>query len=245
MDPDSSFQDSSPENRELASIIRELEGILPGGPEIDWERLRGRCGEVLREITRTSTKSRELTALIGGAEYFVGGDEHHIIRVDSEPDRVYKVTHGDNFGCRSYFSPEDPELRGHFHGETNADPFFYLKRWLLLNSIGAYQTRFEGFVPSEKPGWLPRICISQPELPGSNPTPREIRVSLQQYGFLEVSEAAFFHPEALLLLTDAAPRNVRIIEGIPAPFDAIAWTPSGKVLEWCVKQAEISDPHGP
>jgi len=236
MDSGSSSQDSSPENRELASIIRELEGILPSGPEVDWEKLRRRRGEVLREIIKASPKSRRLAALIENSEYFVGGDEHHIIRVDSEPDRVYKVTHGDNFGCKSYFSPLDPELRGHFHGETNADPFFYLRRWLLLNSIGAYQSRFEGFVPSEKQGWLPRICISQPELPGANPTQKEIRLSLQEYGFVEVSDDAFFHPEALLLLTDAAPRNVRVIEGVPAPFDAIAWVPSGKVLEWCMKQ---------
>ncbi|MEI9894396.1 MAG: hypothetical protein WDN28_11065 [Chthoniobacter sp.] len=52
-------------------------------------------------------------------------------RVSSDPQRVYKFTHGDNFGCRSYFSQVDPELIGHFHGETNADPFFYLRRWML------------------------------------------------------------------------------------------------------------------
>lgn len=62
--------------------------------------------------------------MLEGAAYFVGGDEHHILRVDAEPERIFKLTHGDNFGCRSYFSPVDPELLGHFHGETNAAPFF-------------------------------------------------------------------------------------------------------------------------
>ena len=236
MDSNSPPEDSSAENRKLAEVIRELGSLLPSGPEVDWQELRGRCGEVLREITRESSKSCRLTALLEGAPYFVGGDEHHIIRVDSEPDRIYKFTHGDNFGCRSYFSPVDPELIGHFHGETNADPFFYLKRWILLNSISGFQTRFEGFVPSEKPGWLPRICISQPELPGVNPTPEKIRATLQPYGFVEVSNAAFFDPETRLLLTDAAPRNVRIVEGIPVPFDAIAQIATGRVLEWCATQ---------
>lgn len=236
MDSNYPFEDSSAENRELARVIRKLGGLLPGGTSVDWQELRRRCGDVLREIIRTSDSSRRLTTLLEGAPYFVGGDEHHIVRVDSEPDRIYKFTHGDNFGCRSYFSPADPELSGHFHGETNADPFFYLNRWRLLNSISGFQTRFEGFLPSEKPGWLPRMCISQPELPGSNPTPQEIRTSLEPYGFAEVSEAAFFHLETRLLLTDARPRNVRIVEGIPVPFDAIAQMASGKVLEWCSHQ---------
>jgi hypothetical protein len=174
--------------------------------------------------------------LLAGREYFVGGDEHHVIRVSSDADRVFKLTHGDNFGCRSYFSPVDPELIGHFHGETNADPFFYLTRWGLLNSISGYQTRFEGFVHSERPGWLPRICVSQPVLPGENPTPAQIREALAKYGFREISTAAFFQPEIRVLLTDAAPRNVRIVDGIPIPFDAIAQIPSGKLLNWAMER---------
>lgn len=236
MDPNFPFEDPSAENRELAGVIRELGGLLPSGAEVDWQESRGRCGEVLRELTRRSAKSRRLTDLLAGSPYFVGGDEHHVIRVISAPDRVFKFTHGDNFGCKSYFSPVDPELIGHFHGETNADPFFYLNRWRLLNSISDYQTRFEGFVPSEKPGWLPRICISQPELPGTNPSPQDIREALGQYGFHEVSVGAFFHPDTRLLLTDAAPRNIRIVEGIPIPFDAIAQLASGRVLEWATAQ---------
>jgi len=232
------FENPSAQNRELDEGVWELGRLLPGGVEVDWQEFRGRCGEVLREIIRGSDKSRRLTALLEGAAYFVGGDEHHIIRVESVPDRIYKLTHGDNFGCRSYFSPVDPGLIGHFHGETNADPFFYLTRWRLLNAISAFQTRFEGFVPSEIPGWLPRVCISQPELPGSNPTAQEIRAALRPYGFVEVSEAAFFDPETRLLLTDAAPRNVRIVEGIPVPFDAIAQVASGRVLDWCLAQCE-------
>ena len=190
MDPQEFPEDSSPENRELAGVLRELGRLLPGHSEINWQESRKRCGEVLREFSRSSEKSRGIADLLKGQPYEVGGDEHHIIRVSSDPCRVHKVTHGDNFGCRSYFSPADPELKGHFHGETNADPFFYLKRWVLLNCLGDYQSRFEGIIPPEKEGWLPRICISQPELPGTNPTPEEIREA--------PIGAAFRHPNEVV-----------------------------------------------
>lgn len=163
----------------------------------------------------------------------MGGDEHHVIRVDADPQRVYKFTHNDNFGCQSYFSPHDPELTGrHFHGTENADPFFYLKRWHLLNSISGYQTRFEGFAPPQRSGQLPRMCISQPELEGGNPSHAAIRQTMEQYGFVEISDGAFLQLDSGLLLTDMAPRNVRVIEGIPVPFDAIAQIASPAVLEW-------------
>ncbi len=233
MDADTPFENSSPENRELVGVLRELGRLLPGHSEINWQESRRRCGDVLGAFVEKSEKNIRLTALLKGEKHIVGGDEHHIVRVSSEHQRIYKVTHGDNFGCRSYFSPVDPELIGHFFGETNADPFFYLKRWVLLNCISEYQTRFEGFMPSEKPGWLPRICVSQPELPGSNPEPQEIREALAKYGFREVSTHAFYQPGMRLLLTDAAPRNVRIVDGVPVPFDAIAQIVTGRVLKWC------------
>lgn len=233
MDANAPLENSSPENRELVGRIRELGRLLPGHSEINWQESRRRCGDVLRGLVGQTDKNRRLAELLKGERHIVGGDEHHIVRVSSDPDRVYKITHGDNFGCRSYFSAADPELLGNFHGETNADPFLYLIRWVLLNCISGYQTRFEGFLPSEKPGWLPRICVSQPELPKDNPTSQEIRDVMSNYQFHEISTHAFFQPETRLLLTDAAPRNVRIVDGVPVPFDAIAQIPSGRVLQWC------------
>jgi hypothetical protein len=184
--------DPDAEIRGLDDILHELGRVLPGSPSFDWQESRRWCGDVLRRIIADSERSRRLLALLGKTPYFVGGDEHHVFRVPSEPIRVFKLTHGDNFGCRSYFSPHDPELTGrHFHGTGNADPFFYLRRWRLLNVIGGYQTRFEGFVPAEKAGWLPRICISQPELEGTNPPRSDIRKAMLPYSFREISEDAF------------------------------------------------------
>ena len=226
-------EDSSPENRELARTLRELGRLLPGSASVDWEGSRRWCGDVLGEIVRSSPSTQRLVEILSGAPYFVGGDEHHVIRVSSDPNRVYKFTHCDNFGCRSYFSPHDPELTGcHFHGTGNANPFFYLRRWYLLNSLSGYQTRFEGFVPPRLAGHLPRMCISQPEIGGENPDPREIRESLEPFGFVEISQNAFLQRETGLLLTDMAPRNVRIIDGIPVPFDAIAQIAPPAVLDW-------------
>jgi len=40
------------------------------------------------------------------------------------------------------------------------------------------------------------------------------------------------NPSSKILLTDAAPRNVRIIHGVPVPFDAIAAYATPVVLHW-------------
>ena len=153
--------------------------------------------------------------------------------MQSDPERIYKITHGDNFGCRSHFSKSDPELTGrHFHGTGNADPFFYLTRWWLLNQITRYQTRFEGFLLPAHSGHLPRICISQPELDRREPNRNHIRNALKDFGFVEISEDAYLNSDTRILLTDAAPRNVRIVDGIPVPFDAIAQIASDELLTW-------------
>jgi hypothetical protein len=52
------------------------------------------------------------------------------------------------------------------------------------------------------------------------------------FGFKEVSRGAYYSPERDILLTDAFPRNVRIWEGIPVPFDAIAIKPDEEMKRW-------------
>jgi hypothetical protein len=150
------------------------------------------------------------------------------------PERVFKFTHGGNFGCRSYFSSFDPDLTGkHFHGTGNVEPFFYLRRWRLLNGLGGFKTRFEGFLPPATEGFPPRICISQPVIDeGKNPSRDAIRAALRKYDFREISEDAFLNFETRLLLTDVAPRNVRIVDGIPFLFDAIAQIAPARVIAW-------------
>lgn len=226
-------ENSCAENRELAKVIRELEGLHRGDAPIDWSGSRERRAEALTAWLDSSAQSQELAKRLDGVEYEIGGDEHHIVRVDACPDRIYKITHGDAFGCYSMFLPSDPDLTGrHFYGTINEDPNFYLRRWMLLNSLGGYRTRFEGFLPAQERLRMPRICVSQPSLDSINPTRREISDSLAVYGFAKVSEDAFWHKGTNILLTDSAPRNVRIVEGIPVPFDAIAMLASSRILEW-------------
>lgn len=98
--------------------------------------------------------------------------------------------------------------------------------------MSGFQTRFEGFLPPEPGLRRPRICVSQPQLVGVNPTDLEIEVALKEYGFQAISRHTYFQPDTKILLTDAAPRNVWIIQGIPVPFDAIAEIASSRVLEW-------------
>lgn len=143
------------------------------------------------------------------------------------------MTYGENFGCKSRFLPSDPELTGqHFYAEVNADPFFYLERWIYLNSITRYQTRYEGLLPPLEEGALPLICISQEKLPPGNPSERNIETTLKKYGYLKISRNTFFEKGSHILLTDVAPRNVRIHEGVPALFDVIAEKASERVYQW-------------
>jgi hypothetical protein len=227
---------SSPDTRRFLEIDRELGRLLQSGPPVDWEGSRRWCSDLLRGVIAASPETQRLKALLRGHRFIVGGDEHHVIEVASEPGRVFKITHGDNFGCRSYFSPHDPELSGkHFHGTGNADPFFYLRRWRILNNVANYQTRFEGFLLPERPNWLPRICISQPKLGGENPSVKAIRELMAMYGFAEISQDAFLHRRSRVLLTDVAPRNVRIINRQPVLFDAIATFASPEILAWAAR----------
>lgn len=79
---------------------------------------------------------------------------------------------------------------------------------------------------------MPRICVSQPTLDVPSPTRKEILESLLPYRFVNISDDAFLNFETRILLTDAAPRNVRIVDGTPALFDAIASFAPDKICEW-------------
>ena len=153
----------SAENRELVEVIRKLGELLQGDTHINWEENRRRGTDILRRLGSTCEKSHAVSKRIRGVPTETGGSEHILIRLIDEPQRVFKTTYGDNLGCSSEFFPKDPELTGkHFHAKSNANPFFYLERWIWLNSIGEYQTRYEGILLPEIEGHLPRICVSQP-----------------------------------------------------------------------------------
>lgn len=224
---------SDPETRELAKILWELEWTMPSGPYLDRAANRQRHIEALKVLSQTDDKTDRLLHLLNHVEYEEGGDEHVLFRVDSEPGRIFKATFGDNFGCRSNFDRLDPELTGkHFNATGNEDSIFYFRRWVILNALGGFKTRFEGILPPEQPHWLPRICISQPWLDGGNPGEEIISKAMTYAGFREISRGAFFLKEAGVLLTDAAPRNVRLMEGRAIPFDAIAEVAEDEVVRW-------------
>ncbi len=225
----------SPETIEFEGIARRLGELLRGCLQVDWSENRDRCAEILTDLAQECQKSAFLEEKLEGARYVRGGDEHKLLEFQSvnEPARVYKVTFGENFGCKSRFIPSDPDLTGqHFYAEVNANPLFYLERWIYLNSITSYQTRYEGLLPPLEGGTLPLVCISQQKLPPGNPSEREIETALRKYGYLKISRNTFFEKKSHILLTDVAPRNVRISEDIPALFDVIAEKASERVSEW-------------
>src|ERR1700733_10852171 len=97
------------ENRDLAGVLRGLGRVLPDRSEIDRPGFRGRYREILNALASSFPTRGHLTALLEGVPYFVGGDEHRIVRApENGQDRVYKFTHSDSFGCRGEFPPSDP-----------------------------------------------------------------------------------------------------------------------------------------
>ena len=232
-------KDASAETVELDRIARHVGELLQGNAPIDREGSRQRCHDVLRELGSCCEKSTRLRHRIASAVTVVGGSEHLLIRLPDEPERFFKATFDDNFGCKTEFFESDPELTGrHFHASGNADPIAYLWRWIYLNSIGRYQTRYEGILPPAKPGQLPRICVSQAVLPAVNPTDDQVKHALSKYGFARICTEAFLHEDSGILLTDLHPRNIRIVDGEPVPFDAIAEFASERVLEWWRKRRD-------
>ena len=207
---------------------------MQGDAQVDWQEDRKRCADLLRRLAADCEKSLSLNERLRGAVTETGGSEHLIIRLESEPARIFKTTFGDNLGCRSDFYGLDPELTGrHFHATGNADPFHYLRRWVCLNSISEYRTRYEGVLAPERVGHLPRICVSQPFIERTrDPSEQEIEQALLPYGYRKISADAFLNDENGILLTDAAPRNIGIDRGIPTPFDAIAEIAPRRVVEW-------------
>ena len=55
---------------------------------------------------------------------------------------------------------------------------------------------------------------------------------LASFGFVEASLDAFLDPRSRVLLTDAAPRNVRIVDGSIALFDVIASIATDEIYTW-------------
>ena len=217
-------------------MLRQLGRVLPSGARIDRQESRRRYRDVLLELSR-SDRHRRLLKRFERCAYDICGVEHQLFQFEDEPGRIYKATYQYSFGCHSAFDPIDPELTGkHFNATLCDDPRFYLRRWILLNELGDYKTRFEGILPPERARWMPRICVSQPWLPGTNPSARDISHLMAATGFVEVSRDAFYLPEAHVLLTDCAPRNVRISAGKVIPFDAIAEIPSAEVSRWLAEK---------
>ncbi len=227
------------------NAIPKMGDILSECSEIGWkafeekscEYLMGRLGSSSGELQKKFGLTTETDPLIE----FEGGDEHFILLFPEEhrDQRVLKWTYGDNFGLQLKVFEHDPELMNqHVISSGNPDPITYLRRWIILNNIGPPITRFEGILPPDflRNERLPRIAISQRELPPENPTQQEIVKGFRKIGFIEVSEHSFYREEDNILLGDAAPRNIRFEDGALVPFDAVAEHPEGIAKEWCINR---------
>lgn len=232
--------------------LREMGEILSGCSEVGWKATEEKsCTCLLEGLGGTPEAiSRNLTLAnrVDDTQSFEGGDEHYILLFSKEQrdQRVLKWTYGDNFGLQLKVFEHDPDLMNHHViSSGNPDPRYYLNRWIILNKVGPPVTRFEGLLPPDflHNERLPRLAISQRELPPLNPTHREIVTGFRKIGFIEVSENAYYRLEDNILLGDAAPRNIRFESGTLVPFDAVAEHPEGFAKEWCINKAKGGTPH--
>lgn len=234
MSTDEILANACAENHDFARVMRRLEGICESHSCVNWPESRGRQGELLGELFASFAENEQLAAYLSGLQYETGGDEHQLLCHPDSPERIYKITHSDSFGCRPQFFPSDPELMGrHFYATVNDNPFFYLRRWMILNSLTNYRTHFEGMLPPQGNLHFPRFCVSQPHLPVryKNPESSKIRMALEEYGFRKISLDTYLN-DGGILLADAAPRNVWIVDEVPVPFDVIADRADTRILEW-------------
>ncbi len=225
--------------------IPEMGNLLSKCSEIGWKAFEEKCCEyLLARLAGTPADAEskfKVTRELHHQVDFEGGDEHHIaLYANDETQRVFKWTYGDNFGLLLKVYEIDPQgMNQNVISSGNPDPRYYLRRWIILNNIGPPITRFEGLLPPDfmNGGRLPRLSISQRMLPPENPSYREIVTAFHKIGFIEVAENAYYRESDNILLGDAAPRNVRIVNGIIIPFDAVAEQLLGKPKEWCIHEA--------
>jgi len=226
--------------------IPEVGAILSRSTEVGWKAVEEECCQyLLAQLGGTARQAEEHFAVAASSDQrtvFEGGSEHYILLpADDTQDNVVKWTYGNNFGLKLKIYEIDPEsMSQNVIGVGNIDPRYYLKRWIILNTIGLPITKFEGLLPPDVAAGerFPRLAISQKELPLLNPSHRDIVRAFRDIGFIEIAEDAFYRPEDNVLLGDAAPRNVRIVRGQIVPFDAVAEHPGGAERAWCEKQAD-------
>lgn len=220
--------------------------ILSKCSEIGWKAVEEECCQYLLERLAGSPEEAErkfqVASAVDGKEQFHAGNEHYIfLPSDDNQSRVVKWTYGNNFGLKLNVYENDPAgMNQNVIPTGNVDPVYYLKRWIILNTISSPITRLEGLLPpdflcGER---LPRLSISQDMLPPENPTYQEIVRAFRRIGFTNIAENSFYRIEDNVLLGDATPWNVRIVSRKIIPFDAVAENPSGEACDWCRQQAE-------
>lgn len=232
-------EDASPENRELGSIARQLGKLHENPSTFDWAKSRQWCCDLLVAIRETCGKSRDLEERLEGRKFEVGGSEHSLVELPEFEGRIFKITGDNSFGTSWDLFPSDPELTGkHFHATVCEDPIYYLRRMMLVNMFTAeeYQTRYEGILPPGPHLKVPRLCISQGYVDSPNASRHIIESGMRALEFEKISEDTFLNIGIGVLIGDAAPRNVKEIEGVLVPFDAIAEVASPRVIEWALEQ---------
>lgn len=173
--------------------------ILSKCSEFGWKAVEEECCQYLPERLAGSPEEAErkfqIASAVDGKEQFHAGNEHYIfLPSDDNQNRVVKWTYGNNFGLKLNVYENDPAgMNQNVIPTGNVDPIYYLKRWIILNTISSPITRLEGLLPPDfRSGErLPRLSISQDMLPPENPTYQEIFRAFRRVGF-NIAENSYY-----------------------------------------------------
>lgn len=189
-------------------------------------------------LARQKESLREWANRLGlllDAENFVGrltrgGQEHDFYR---DGERVFKVTRNGVFGLSpgielALVSSARDARRFHL---WEATPLEYLERLHLQNLLVPGLNSLEGIII--QPGDEMAIVTSQPRFEIVPVSTHEIDTWFASFGFIKITEAAYYRAEDNLGVFDAHDKNlVRAGEDVLVPFDVIPCHPAGGFLRF-------------
>ena len=166
----------------------------------------------------------------------IGGVEHETFH-EASSGRWIKLTHPGKAGKELRARCEAVGVRPTLATE-DALPLSYLRRLILANKHLGDDFCLHGVIAA--PGGA-RLVISQRHVAGIAATPPEVARHFTTAGFRQITEKAFYHVGANLLVSDAHSANVfKTPEGATVPFDVGVQQPRDS-LRYAVSPAPALD----
>lgn len=141
---------------------------------------------------------------------------------DLASDRWFKITLANKAGFVLDARDAVVGVAGNFEARL-ATPLEYLERLRLANEKFADGIRFLGVIDASD-GW--RLVISQPNVQGGPPTPKDVLQFFRWHKFQAVNDKTYYRAMDNLLVGDAHTGNLKKLpNGSIVPFDVLLSQP--------------------